>query len=373
MKILIILLVLNFWFIAHIFCVNVVANENITTTSIRPTFSRSKYARRGHNTNDTQVTNKSSIPAGNSTSGTGTKVKSITPTLAPNVNVTLAITASPNLNKTVSLVVSNTTLVSAANINLSYEGCGIRNNENHPWLAIIEHTPPKYLDNSKLRVRKTLSKGVLIHPNYVLTTISSIHNSHPFWIVSAVRLGDKMTLDIGDYNSTNLINPVKVSVHEVFLHRHKDIAIIKLAHKINITDYIRPICLPTDRAYNYRELFLHFCKYRSFRRNTREQRVTTEPVSPISPQDCRILFTRKHTEIAIDNEFCAWDEVGDTCAGDIGSPLFVEINSKNTIIGLKSIATSDNEDLQLDSTIPGVYTRVGSYLKWISAIINSNE
>lgn len=59
-----------------------------------------------------------------------------------------------------------------------YDECGTKDKDIHPWLAILEHTNP-----SSNKKRKTLSKGVLIHPQYVLTTVSSIHNSFPFWIV----------------------------------------------------------------------------------------------------------------------------------------------------------------------------------------------
>lgn len=54
--------------------------------------------------------------------------------------------------------------------------------ENHPWIVVLEHSDPS--EKSK---KKTLSKGVLIGPEHVLTTVSSIHNSHPFWVVSGVR------------------------------------------------------------------------------------------------------------------------------------------------------------------------------------------
>lgn len=58
--------------------------------------------------------------------------------------------------------------------------CGIRSNEDFPWIVILVHTDP-YSPNEKSR--KTLSKGVLISPQHVLTTVSSVFNSNPFWVV----------------------------------------------------------------------------------------------------------------------------------------------------------------------------------------------
>lgn len=63
-----------------------------------------------------------------------------------------------------------------------YYECGAQTAENHPWIVVLEHADP--MEKNK---RKTLSKGVLIGPEHVLTTVSSIHNSHPFWVVSGVR------------------------------------------------------------------------------------------------------------------------------------------------------------------------------------------
>lgn len=62
--------------------------------------------------------------------------------------------------------------------------CGLTSNENFPWIAVLEHTNPYDAANTK---QKTLSKGVLISPQHVLTTVSSIFNSHPFWTVWVVK------------------------------------------------------------------------------------------------------------------------------------------------------------------------------------------
>lgn len=56
--------------------------------------------------------------------------------------------------------------------------CGVRTGDNHPWIAVLEHTDPTGRSG-----KKTLSKGVLIDERHVLTTVSSVHNSHAFWTV----------------------------------------------------------------------------------------------------------------------------------------------------------------------------------------------
>lgn len=108
--------------------------------------------------------------------------------------------------------------------------CGEQTAENHPWIAILEHTDPNGINGNK----KTLSKGVLISRQHVLTTVSSIHNSHPFWVVSGVRLGDTPTWATNQMlRRTEHVQ--RFIVEQVFIHEYKDIALIKLDKKINVT------------------------------------------------------------------------------------------------------------------------------------------
>lgn len=59
--------------------------------------------------------------------------------------------------------------------------CGERNDGNHPWIVVLEHSDP-----TGKTERKSLSKGVLIGVRHVLTTVSSLHNSKPFWVVYVI-------------------------------------------------------------------------------------------------------------------------------------------------------------------------------------------
>lgn len=108
--------------------------------------------------------------------------------------------------------------------------CGERIGENVPWIAILEHSNPT--GNSK---KKSLSKGVLIDSQHVITTISSIHNSNPFWVVSGIRLGDLPTWGENSTTKGSKSDVVRVGVSAVYLHKRKDLAIIKLDRKINST------------------------------------------------------------------------------------------------------------------------------------------
>lgn len=146
-------------------------------------------------------------------------------------------------------------------------------------------------------------------------------------------MGDTPTW--GGQISHNRSNIIHIKVDEIIKHKYKDIAIIKLEENVNFTDLIQPICLPIDDSYNFRELQLHVCKRPTSMSINRVPMVTNVSVSPLSPQDCSIMFQRKRAQFTR-GEFCAWDEVGDTCTGDLGGPLIGTINGQYHVIGLNS-------------------------------------
>lgn len=44
-------------------------------------------------------------------------------------------------------------------------------------------------------------------------------------------------------------------------------------------------------------------------------------------------------------QFCAWDESGDDCTGDIGGPMFTVHNGRLFVVGLRSYLESDDVTL----------------------------
>ncbi|KAJ6632687.1 Plasma kallikrein [Pseudolycoriella hygida] len=235
--------------------------------------------------------------------------------------------------------------------------CGESTYENHPWIAVLVHSGP----GAKTR-KRTLSKGVLIDERHVLTTVSSLHNSRPYWIVSGVRLGDtRVTVDGPSEESKSTF----IGIEHIFQHKNRDIALIKLSENVNFTKFIRPICLPDNDHYDYNELFLHMCK-----KNMRRNAVSTINATPLTPQDCEIMFRRKNATITPE-EFCAWDENGDSCTGDLGGPLTTIDNGRYSVIGLNSHINTKVKFNYGD--YPGIYVRVGSHLPWIRKVLKFNR
>jgi Trypsin len=139
---------------------------------------------------------------------------------------------------------------------LRVRNCGERIGDDIPFIAVLVHTNP--FEKNAPKKKKSLSKGVLISENFVMATVSSVYHSESFWTVSSVRLGDFVTWN--KYASRDKSNSLEVEVDEIFYHKKKDLALIKLKESVTFTDTIRPACLPLSDSYNFKELQSHLCK-----------------------------------------------------------------------------------------------------------------
>lgn len=141
---------------------------------------------------------------------------------------------------------------------LHVRNCGERIGDDIPFVAVLVHTNP-YASGAAAKKKKSFSKGVLISENFVMATVSSIYHSESFWTVSSVRLGDFVTWN--KYASRDKNHSIEVDVDEIFYHKKKDLALIKLKQSVNFTDIVRPACLPLSDSYNFKELKSHLCKH----------------------------------------------------------------------------------------------------------------
>lgn len=134
--------------------------------------TRSRYSSRKNPVKPVQITDDTIIdlPAGSNEVDFTTQ--------APSITVSNEIVLSSEIDDELTTTITTTTTIPTTVEAPSPLECGIKIGENHPWIVVLEHTDP-----SERITKKTLSKGVLIDATHVLTTVSSIHNSHPFWNV----------------------------------------------------------------------------------------------------------------------------------------------------------------------------------------------
>lgn len=223
------------------------AEESITTK--RPRFTRRSTT---PTTLKTSITTRNETTVGDNAATTKIVSSNASSTVSPS-NETIEFVETSIVTGSPSIAIEISTKKS-----LRVRNCGERIGDDIPFVAVLVHTNPFEKKSSSRKKKRSLSKGVLISENFVLATVSSIYHSESFWTVSSVRLGDFVTWN--KYASRDKSQSIEVDVEEIFYHKKKDLALIKLKESVNFTEIIRPACLPSSDSYNFQELQSHLCK-----------------------------------------------------------------------------------------------------------------
>jgi len=211
--------------------------------------------------------------------------------------------------------------------------------------------------------------GVLITSRHVLTA------AHCFNSVKASDLkNNAIDVRIGLSNLRtrekpgNSANIVKIKIHESYRRRgvgvENDIAIVTLDRDVNGVT----VCLPTE----YRSWRNTSAVVVGWGRDTRDTRGSSGsqlryanlkeyPISVCQRKYDTFLERNSKKAILTNKQLCAGNEKADACAGDSGGPL-LHLNSDYLwmVAGIVSYGPSS-----CAREVPGVYTKVASYLDWI--------
>jgi len=210
--------------------------------------------------------------------------------------------------------------------------------------------------------------GALISDRYVLTAAHCIMNKLAADIV--VRLGVTDWSEMED-SIHHAIPAVEVFSHPKFsyLTTHYDIGLVKLERSAPTTPKVSPICLPDPSSFadesavivgwgatsvdGFPINFLHKLSLKVLSNEDCKKRL-----------DNRSIFLNK-------NKLCAWAEKKDSCRGDSGGPLVWEDSKpqekRKLLIGISSSGFKCGL-----TNLPGIYTRVSSYLDWIKEVTNDD-
>ncbi|XP_026750049.1 serine protease snake-like [Galleria mellonella] len=230
--------------------------------------------------------------------------------------------------------------------------------------------------------------STLISPKFVLTaghcTKASPRDSRIADVVpKIIRFGVKNVINIEDSMDINIS---RIIPHPQYKppKQYFDIALMELEKVVTFSKVIQPACLwsKDDESFGSKATVTGWGVYRNGNRNTSDELQAGE-VNIIDSHNCDEFLrssSNRHWVGIKDHQLCAGKLEGgvDACQGDSGGPLQVKIplpepysNREGTMHYVVGI-TSFGVGCALPN-LPGVYTRVSSFIDWIENIVWVNQ
>ncbi|XP_062540509.1 melanization protease 1-like [Armigeres subalbatus] len=242
-------------------------------------------------------------------------------------------------------------------------GGDITEKDQFPWTVALDYNLP--------RVMGVRCGGSLINTKYVLTAAHCVDNVQKQDIT--LRLGewdleqnpDCEETDDQDCNPDVMIeNVARIIIHPKYKNKVNDIALLRMEHSLpdEYTSHIFPICLPFSEELvhlSYTNKNVSVVGWGQTEKEIRSRYKMYAGLITISTSVCAEALEKQLNE----EQICAesfTDTIRDTCGGDSGGPLQIQINGTYYLIGVVSYGPPCGR-----TSLPAVYTRVTAFMSWI--------
>ncbi|XP_034104281.1 serine protease grass-like isoform X2 [Drosophila albomicans] len=232
---------------------------------------------------------------------------------------------------------------------------------SRPWMALLNFR------NTDGKNAFTCG-GTLINKRYVLTAAHCFTNQKLLY----VRLGEHNISQQIDCKGNRCAPSVedmgieRIFVHEKYSHEtgHNDIALVKLSKDVEFRESIMPICLPTSEILQNKVKTTQRFRVTGWGKTENTDFSDVPMETGVNRVDHSICQNSYHREIS-STQICTGSVGKDSCNGDSGGPLsyVAYLNDYQRFVqyGVVSFGSQTCGDGH-----PGVYTNVGSYIRWIA-------
>eukprot|EP00092_Neocalanus_flemingeri_P101326 GFUD01129556.1.p1 GENE.GFUD01129556.1~~GFUD01129556.1.p1 ORF type:complete len:481 (+),score=114.68 GFUD01129556.1:36-1478(+) len=238
--------------------------------------------------------------------------------------------------------------------------------------------------------------GTLIGARYVLTAAHCVTQLPRSFSLATIRVGEhdlKSDKDCTEDGTICTETPQDFDVEKVIFHEsygkpkpfQNDIAIIKLSRDVIENDFASPVCIPfNDDTENYatnrfggEEVETTVAGWGATTGTGRNPATILQylAVNVTDSQACKKIYAERGG-VLTPKQICAGGTPGrDSCVGDSGSGLMRDLLlpsahfPKSYLIGVVSFGPR----MCGTKGVPGVYTRVNSYLDWILDTVNDSN
>ncbi|XP_033153390.1 melanization protease 1-like [Drosophila mauritiana] len=217
----------------------------------------------------------------------------------------------------------------------------------NPWMALVYGNG-------------TMCGGSLITNRFVLSAAHCVSDDP-----TDIYLGEFDRSTDTDCSTTACMpKAIKIAVDAYIKHplyvqaTQNDIALFRLATKVEFTDYVKPICLLTN--YN---LLNYVTTLTATGWGDTEQGVPSQVLKTTTLTQVHRSYCSRQFGTRVDwSHICAWDYTSSTCSGDSGGPISakITIDGMARVVQFGIVSYGDEQCRSL-----GVYTNVLHHMNFI--------